>query len=226
MPDTPPPPPTPPQSPSAGGQSANAPQGQPAPLFAPQQISPVVLARLLAAVGARGAVPYAVAPGLTPGMPVMLPLPQSQQTLQVWQGQYPPPEAVEHYEKVLPGAFDRMIKMAEQLQAAQIDETRRAQTFAQADAKRGHWLGWSAAAFAMICAIASLAFGYPWVAAVFVSVPVMGVARALVESAKSPTATDIVRAANPQPSVAAPAVAGGDATPTDTGGRGTSQNSP
>ena len=51
-------------------------------------------------------------------MPVFLPMPagqlsQVQQTVQLWQGQYPPPEAIEHYEKVLPGSFDRMIAMAE-----------------------------------------------------------------------------------------------------------------
>ena len=35
--------------------------------------------------------------------------------VQVWQGQFPPPDAVEKYEAVLPGAFDRIVAMAERL---------------------------------------------------------------------------------------------------------------
>jgi uncharacterized membrane protein len=119
-------------------------------------------------------------------MPVFLPMPagqvsQTQQTVQLWQGQYPPPEAIEHYEKVLPGSFDRMIAMAERLQAAQIDESRRAHDHTHADNRRGQWLGFSAAVSAMLCALAALALNNPWVAAAFISVPVMGVAKVLVE---------------------------------------------
>src|SRR6516164_4459803 len=40
-----------------------------------------------------------------------------------WQGPYPSPDAVERYERVQPGTFDRLIKMAEQLQAAQIQQS-------------------------------------------------------------------------------------------------------
>jgi uncharacterized membrane protein len=110
-------------------------------------------------------------------------------------GPYPPPEAVERYEKVLPGSFDRMIKMAEQLQAAQIEETRRALEYAQADSRRGHWLGWWVAIFAMVGAVACLQFNYPWVAAVFLSVPVMAIAKAFVEATKSQASTDAFKAA-------------------------------
>ncbi len=104
---------------------------------------------------------------------------------QVWQGQYPPPEAVERYERVSPGAFDRMIRMAEQLQAAQIENLRRAQEYLQTDTRRGHWLGWSVAILAMGGALGCLALGYPWVASLFLGIPVMAVAKALIESVKS-----------------------------------------
>lgn len=122
-------------------------------------------------------------------------LPQIQQTVQLWQGQYPPPEAIEHYEKVLPGSFDRMIAMAERLQAAQIEEARRAYDYTHSDNRRGHWLGFSAAVIAMFCAIAALAFNDSWVAVAFISVPVMGVARALIESAKKSSPTDLLATA-------------------------------
>jgi uncharacterized membrane protein len=122
----------------------------------------------------------------------MLPTVQAQQTV-VWQGQYPPPEAVERYEKILPGAFDRMIRMAEQLQSAQIEEAKRALDYTQRDTKRGHWLGWSSGLVAIVGALCCLLLQYPWVASVFLGVPVLAVARALIESARSqPTGTNVI----------------------------------
>jgi hypothetical protein len=75
--------------------------------------------------------------------------------------------------------------MAERLQAAQIEAGRTAQLFARNDTKRGHWLGWSLGAIACACAVISLALGNAWVAGAFLSVPVLGVARALIESVKA-----------------------------------------
>jgi uncharacterized membrane protein len=108
-----------------------------------------------------------------------------------WQGPYPPPEAVERYEQILPGAFNRMISMAEQLQNAQIEQAGRALSFTQLDTKRGHWLEFFLSILAMGGAIGCLALEYPWVAVAFLSLPVMAVARALVESAKSQSATEL-----------------------------------
>ena len=84
--------------------------------------------------------------GVGSPIPVFLPtaggaLAQAQQTVQLWQGQYPPPEAIERYEKVLPGAFNRMIAMAEKLQAAQIEEAKRANAYTHSDTKRGRVCG-------------------------------------------------------------------------------------
>ena len=61
---------------------------------------------------------------------VMFPAPGPQlmiQQVQHWQSPYPPPEHIKEYEAILPGTFDRIIKMAEEAQRAQIDSTRRAQ---------------------------------------------------------------------------------------------------
>jgi uncharacterized membrane protein len=132
---------------------------------------------------------------ITPTTGILPPI--AQQTVQItWQGQYPLPEAIERYEKVLPGSFDRMIAMAERLEAAQIDESRRVHDYTHADSRRGHWLGFFAAVAAMLCSLAALAFGYPWVAGAFISVPVMGVAKALVDAARTTTPTDRLPAAN------------------------------
>ena len=151
----------------------------------------------------RGTLPYA-GPMIGPVLPSgIIPSTQMQHAqVQVWQGQFPPPEAVEKYEAILPGAFDRIIAMAERLQAAQIEETTRAQNYTRDDSRRGHWLGFSATALATIgaavCTIVAAimgATGAYFVGAALVSVPVMAVARALVESSKAPSATGLLSVA-------------------------------
>jgi len=101
---------------------------------------------------------------------------------QLWQGQYPPPDAVERYEQTLPGAFNRIIVMAEQLQAAQIEINENAVDYAHRDTVRGHWLGFVLATLGMAGSLGALVLGSPWVAGLFLALPVMSVAKALVDS--------------------------------------------
>ena len=165
------------------------------------------LSQLLAlAALQRPVLPYAGGPIMGPplgqvGIPVAIP-PIQQAQVQLWQGQFPPPDAVEKYEKVLPGSFDRMIAMAERLQAAQIEETRRAQDYTRNDLRRGHWLGFSATLLAIVGASACTLVGAImhengplWVAGLLVGVPVMAVAKSLVESARTPTPQEIMQVA-------------------------------
>jgi hypothetical protein len=107
--------------------------------------------------------PYAVA------SPVVLPIQtvQAQQTLQVWQSPYPPPEAIERFEKVQPGSFDRILRMVENLQQAQIHQARMATEYAHSDTKRGQWLGFALGVIACVGSVTCLALGNPWVAASF-----------------------------------------------------------
>ncbi len=126
----------------------------------------------------------------TPGMPP--PGVQFQQvSLQLQQQHplFPPPDAIQAYEKVLPGAFDRIIKMAEKAQRDQAESVVSANESVQKDVMRGQLLGASisivAMAFAMWCVFLHEAV----VAAIFVSVPVMGVAKALIDSARAPKPT-------------------------------------
>jgi uncharacterized membrane protein len=120
------------------------------------------------------------------GEPVHVPMltAQIQQSLQSWQGPYPPPEAVERYEKILPGTFDRMIGMAERLQEAQIAEANRSQNFLHADQKRGHYLGAATTILAMVGALIAVYLRSELVAGLFLSVPVMAVAKAFIDSAR------------------------------------------
>jgi uncharacterized membrane protein len=151
-------------------------------------ISPDLLAAQLA-LASTSRSPY---PSSTPIL--MASSAQAEQIIQSWKGPYPPPEAIERYERLLPGAFDRMIKMAEQLQAAQIEDSRLALTFTQQDARRGHWLGFTIALLAVVGAVATAALGFPWLSALFLGVPLLAVAQALILSTRREPAPQIIEA--------------------------------
>lgn len=107
------------------------------------------------------------------------------QQTEVWQGQFPPPDAIERYEKVSSGSFDRLITMAEKQQDASIEGNREARRNLRADTQRGHYLGALIAVLAIAGAVYCAVIGQPWVAAALVGVPVLAVARALVESSRA-----------------------------------------
>jgi uncharacterized membrane protein len=113
-------------------------------------------------------------------MPLLLGVGQAQ----FWQSPFPPPEAVERYEAILPGAFDRILRMNEELQAANIASAERAQAYMRGDMRRGHWLGFVLSLAALAGALACVKLGAPVVAGVFLALPVMSVAKALVDSAR------------------------------------------
>lgn len=138
-----------------------------------------------------------------PMQPQLIPAAMIQQG-QHWQAPYPPPEAVERYEKVLPGTLNRLITMAEQLQAAQIEQSARSLEYTHSDSKRGHWLGFVTTGIAMIAALTAAWLGQTVVACVFLSVPVMAVAKALIEISKAPSSTELAKAVTSQPVSDAP----------------------
>jgi uncharacterized membrane protein len=120
-------------------------------------------------------------------IPIQLPLPgigiQQVQQVQVWQGQFPPPEAIERYAAVQPDSFDRIIRMAEIQQTATIENSTNAMKYQAGDTARGQYLG-AAVALAAIGGAAFVAsIGMTAVAIALVGIPVLGVAKALVDSA-------------------------------------------
>ena len=165
-------------------------------------VTPQVLAQIMARMQI-GQPPIGPNPGM---LPMMLPLVQAPSTLLSWQGPYPPPEAVERYEKILPGTFDRMLSMAERLQEAQINQSRDAVNYTMEDTRRAHWLGWGLGIFALVVAIGCAWLGYPWLGAAALSVPVMGLGTALVNSARGNSAAkDIAAIAGPSAETKPPA---------------------
>jgi len=101
-----------------------------------------------------------------------------------WQGQFPPPEAVRTYDEVHPGAWDRIIRMAEKQQDAVISASDKAMDYQQKDTRRGQILG----AFVTLACIGGAIYcaiiGQPWVAGGLVAVPVMAVPIALIQGRK------------------------------------------
>lgn len=120
-------------------------------------------------------------------------------TQQQWTGPYPPPEAAERFEALLPGAFGRILAMAERAQEAQLTATDKAQTYLRNDTLRGHWLGFASSLAAMAGAGFCVYEASPWVAAAFLGVPVMAVARAFIGSTQRSQVPTI-----PVPALAAP----------------------
>jgi uncharacterized membrane protein len=110
--------------------------------------------------------------------------------VQQWQYPFPPPGDIKEYEAILPRAFDRMTKMAEQT----IDSERVEQKSLHVNSMLGTFLGGVITMGAMVCSLICVFRGALWVAGAFLSVPVMSVAKAFIEStrsrANSPSATE------------------------------------
>jgi len=116
--------------------------------------------------------------------PTLNPDSAAQQTItqfQVWQGQFPPPAAVREYEDVCPGAFDRLITMAENQQRLAAEAGQDARDKQGHDIRRGQVLGASVTLASIFGALFCAYIQQPWVATALVAVPVMSVAKAFLD---------------------------------------------
>ena len=99
----------------------------------------------------------------------------------------------------MPGAFNRLMVMAEKQQDASIAATTEARRAVIADTRRGHRLGFTVTLLAMVGAGGCAYLGQPWVAVTFLGVPVLSVANALINTAKAKPPTVAPVAAAPPP---------------------------
>ncbi len=102
----------------------------------------------------------------------------------VQQGAFPSGQDLETMERLFPGAVGRLIAMAEAAQGAQVDATAFAQRQAAADTKRGHWLGASLTALALVGAAAEGVWGSVTVACVMLGVPVFSAVKGLIDGVR------------------------------------------
>jgi uncharacterized membrane protein len=93
-------------------------------------------------------------------------------------GPLPAPADLEHYERVYPGAAERIFAMAEREQAHRQERERHVDAVNSASAKRGQWLGAVIVLLAMSGAVAIGLLHGPWqIAAALVGVPLLSVVR-------------------------------------------------
>ena len=98
-----------------------------------------------------------------------------------WEGPLPPPAALEHFDRIIPGGAARILAMAEEQQAHRIEFGKKALTATIADKRRGQWMGWTVAIAAVAGAIWTAENGAAWhVSVALVSVPVLGIVKALI----------------------------------------------
>jgi Predicted membrane protein (DUF2335) len=119
--------------------------------------------------------------------------------MQLWQGQFPPPEAIKQYEETLPGSFNRIIAMTERRLEAEIEAGKEGRAAQRGDVKRGHYLGSVITGAAMIGAGVCAFINQPWVAGAFLAVPVMSVSKALIDSVRTPQPKLPIPVAPPTP---------------------------
>jgi uncharacterized membrane protein len=139
-------------------------------------------------------------PGMIPGMlnPALLLAGMQIQQTRIWQGQIPPPEAMAQFEQILPGSFDRILKMAEKQQEGQIQNINQAQRLAGNDVQRGHYLGFALSALAIVSASWFVHEHAQVIAGLCLGVPVLAVAKALIDSARpGPGASSNIQPAQP-----------------------------
>lgn len=109
---------------------------------------------------------------------------QTQVSLE-WSGPLPPPAALEHFDRIIPGGGDRILRMVEQEQSHRLAIE---QMSTDANIKshwRGQWLGAAIGVTAILAAVINSYFGGPSLVGVaLVGVPVLGVAQALIRGRK------------------------------------------
>lgn len=102
-----------------------------------------------------------------------------------WSGPLPPPAALKHFDQIIPGGADRILRMVEQ---EQLHRLAIEQTSTEANIqshRRGQLLGAGIGLLAIVAAVANSYLGGPWqVSVALVGVPILGVAQALIRGRK------------------------------------------
>jgi len=97
-----------------------------------------------------------------------------------YSGPLPPPEALEHYDSIIPGAAERILTMAEQNAAHRRNIESRALDAKRRENRRGQLLGFGIGVIALSVAGLAVYLGYPTTASVIGGGTVVGIVAAFV----------------------------------------------
>ena len=100
---------------------------------------------------------------------------------QRWSAPLPPPDDLEHYDRVISGGAERIFRMAEEEQAHRMRQECEVLIAGVTESRRGQWFGATVALCAIAAAVGVIMMHGPWQAAVaLVGVPLLGVVQAFV----------------------------------------------
>lgn len=95
-------------------------------------------------------------------------------------GPLPSPDILARYEQVIPGAAERILAIAEADAKHQREIELAALRAEEASVRRGQWLGFAIALFALTISVVALYLGSPWVAGIIGGTAVVGLVSAFV----------------------------------------------
>lgn len=102
---------------------------------------------------------------------------------QQWSGPIPPPAMLAEFDRVVPGAAERILRLTEQETGHRIEWEKKALDANISESRRGQWLGAGISALAVTGAVWAALAGVHYVVPIaLVGVPVMAIARAIVDS--------------------------------------------
>lgn len=104
---------------------------------------------------------------------------------EIYSGPMPHPRHLRAYEDICPGSADRMLSMAEQRQAADIEFNKSEQAADHADMARGMWLGFLALLALIGAAMFSLYLGQLVMAGTFLGIGALGTVARFIQGRKN-----------------------------------------
>lgn len=97
-----------------------------------------------------------------------------------YQGPLPAPRDLEQYERILPGAAERILRMAEKQQDYRIGMEIRSLKTASRQVARGHWMAFILSIILIGVAVALIFAGHPTLGGVIFSTTVVGLAAVFI----------------------------------------------
>jgi uncharacterized membrane protein len=104
-------------------------------------------------------------------------------TAQEWQGPLPPPDTLDHFNRVIPNGADRIMALVEREQSARHEHNKQALDAQRRDVRRGHFLGGLLGTLALVGAAGTAYIGaHPTVSVAMVGLPIAAILRSALRA--------------------------------------------